>query len=127
MHAGSQTGITELLVEEEDIFANNTRELEDGVQGVRSALGVLRDTDGGGVEAHELQSSLGELDASQAVMTKLCAEVKDIVLIIKREPEDGTLGVRSAVGIVTTQRMRLQVRVKESFDLFSCLSLIFHL
>ena len=37
--AGSQSGMTELLVEDEDTFVTNTCELEDGVQGVRSALG----------------------------------------------------------------------------------------
>ena len=55
--------MTELLVEDEDTFVTNTRKLEDGEQGVRSALGVLRDYNGGGVE---VQTS-PELGASQAV------------------------------------------------------------
>ena len=35
--------LEKLRAEEKDAFATNKRDLEDGIEGVRSALGVLRD------------------------------------------------------------------------------------
>ena len=45
--AASQVAMTKLRAEEKDAFATNKRDLEDGIEGVRSALGVLRDYNGG--------------------------------------------------------------------------------
>ena len=49
-------------------------------------------------EVAELQTSLGELAASQAAMTKLRAEEKDAFATNKRDLEDGIDGVRTALG-----------------------------
>ena len=51
-------------------------------------------------EVSELQTSLGELAASQAAMTKLRAEEKDAFATNKRDREDGIEGVRSALGVL---------------------------
>ena len=51
-------------------------------------------------EVSELQTSLGELAASQVAMTKLCAEEKDAFATKKRDLEVGTEGVRSALGVL---------------------------
>ena len=49
-------------------------------------------------EVSELQTSLGELAASQVAVTKLRAEEKDAFATNKRDLEDGIEGVRSALG-----------------------------
>jgi chromosome segregation ATPase len=51
--AASQAAMTKLRAEEKDAFARNKQDLEDGIDGVRTALGVLRDYYGGGDKAHE--------------------------------------------------------------------------
>ena len=73
-------------------------------------------------EVGELQTSLGELAASQVAVTKLRAEEKDAFATNERNLEDGIEGVRSAwESYVTTteeptQRTQLQVRAEESLD-----------
>ena len=51
-------------------------------------------------EVAELQTSLGELAASRAAMTKLRAEEKDAFATNKRDLENGIEGVRSALGVL---------------------------
>merc|ERR1712107_64180 len=51
-------------------------------------------------EVSELQTSLGELAASQAAMTKLRAEEKDAFATNKRDLEEGIVAVRSALGVL---------------------------
>ena len=50
--AASQAAMTKLRAEENDAFAKNKQDLEDCIDGVRSALGVLRHYYGGGDKAH---------------------------------------------------------------------------
>ena len=50
--AASQAAMTTLRAKK-DAFARNEQDLEDGIDGVRTALGVLRDYYGGGDKAHE--------------------------------------------------------------------------
>ena len=57
--AASQVAMTKLRVEEKDAFATNKRDLEDGIEGVRSALGVLRDHNGGADTAHATAGESG--------------------------------------------------------------------
>ena len=57
--AASQVAVTKLCSEEKDAFATNKRDLEDGIEGVRSALGVLRDYHGGADTAHATAGESG--------------------------------------------------------------------
>ena len=57
--AASQVAMTKLRAEEMDAFATNKRDLEDGVEGVRSAPGVLRDNYGGSDTAHATAGESG--------------------------------------------------------------------
>ena len=57
--AASQVAMTKLRAEEKDAFATNKRDLEDGIEGVRSALGVLRDNCGGADTAHATAGESG--------------------------------------------------------------------
>ena len=57
--AASQVAMTKLRAEEKDAFATNKRDLEDGIEGVRSALGVLRDYYGGADTAHATAGESG--------------------------------------------------------------------
>ena len=57
--AASQVALTKLRFEEKDAFATNKRDLEDGIEGVRSALGVLRDYHGGADTAHATAGESG--------------------------------------------------------------------
>ena len=45
--------MTKLRAEEKGASAKNKQDLEDGIDGLRIALGVLRDYCGGGDKAHE--------------------------------------------------------------------------
>ena len=51
--------LEKLRAEEKDAFATNKRDLEDGIEGVRSALGVLRDNNGGADTAHATAGESG--------------------------------------------------------------------
>ena len=51
--AASQAAMTKLSAEENDAFAKNKQDLQDCIDGVRTALGVLRDHYGGRDKAHE--------------------------------------------------------------------------
>ena len=57
--AASQVAMTKLRAEEEDAFATNKCDLEDWIEGVRSALGVLRDNNGGADTAHATAGESG--------------------------------------------------------------------
>ena len=57
--AASQVAMTKLRAEEKDAFATNKRDLEDGIEGVRSAPGVLRDYNGGADTAHATAGESG--------------------------------------------------------------------
>ena len=46
--AASQAAMTKLRAKKKDAFAKNKQDLEDGIDGERTALGVLRDYCGGG-------------------------------------------------------------------------------
>ena len=74
--AASQVAMTKLRAEEMDAFATNKRDLEDGVEGVRSAPGVLRDYNGGADTAHatagESGGSIGMLEEMSLIFQKTC-------------------------------------------------------
>ena len=57
--AAFQVTMTKLHAEEKDAFATNKRDLEDGIEGVRSAPGVLRDNCGGADTAHATAGESG--------------------------------------------------------------------
>ena len=57
--AAFQVAVTKLRAEEKDAFATNKRDLEVGTEGVRSALGVLRDNYGGADTAHATAGESG--------------------------------------------------------------------
>ena len=54
--AASQVAMTKLRAKKKDASARNKQDLEDGIDGLRTALGVLRDYCGGGGKAHEAAS-----------------------------------------------------------------------
>ena len=77
--AASQVAMTKLRAEEKDASATNKRDLEGGTEGVRSALGVLRDYYGGADTAHatagESGGSIGLLLVVQSDFSKILAEI----------------------------------------------------
>merc|ERR1712064_205416 len=77
--AASQAAMTKLRAEEKDAFATNKRDLEDGIEGVRSALGVLRDNNGGADTAHatagESGGIIGLLEVIESDFSKNLAEI----------------------------------------------------
>merc|ERR1712136_434777 len=77
--AASQAAITKLRAEEKDAFATNKRDLEEGIEGVRSALGVLRDYYGGAETAHatagESTGIIGLLEVIESDFSKNLAEI----------------------------------------------------
>merc|ERR1712136_529032 len=77
--AASQAAMTKLRAEEKDAFATNKRDLEDGIEGVRSALGVLREYYGGAETAHatagESEGIIGLLEVIESDFSKNLAEI----------------------------------------------------
>ena len=77
--AASQVAMTKLRAEEKGAFATNKRDLEDGIEGVRSALGVLRDNYGGADTAHatagESGGSIGMREVIESDFSKNLAEI----------------------------------------------------
>jgi len=77
--AASQAAMTKLRAEEKDAFATNKRDLEDGIDGVRTALGVLREYYGGADTAHatagESEGIIGLLEVIESDFSKNLAEI----------------------------------------------------
>ena len=100
--------------------ATNKRDLDDGMDGVRSALGVRRGS-GGAWTARETagESEInGLLEVLESDFSKNLAE---------STATDESAAAPGQARLLPLQRMRLQVRVKKSLDLLGCLSLRFHL
>ena len=107
----SRTMMTKLRDGVKDAFATNKRDLDDGVEDVRSALGVRRDSGA----ARTARETAGEKKGLIGLPLKVLSLIPPSIL------------PKSLLQRVPLRPRRLQVRVKESLDLRGCLSLIFHL
>ena len=71
--------MTKLRAKEKDAFEKNKQDLKGGIDGVRTALGVLRDCYGGGDKAHE---AAGE--ESTGIIGLLEAEREGVALLLTK-------------------------------------------